>query len=213
MPEEMAQRYDNVLFDVISGLVQAHKLVTSAEGAVPGPTVAALAARMKETKFFGKLLKFGTRVTYFVEHLLQSGMQIPLFRLSCVKVLWRAVDSLVHSVLEAPFIPGHSGDANKFLLDVAASQLANLREDADFQSLNAADKAEVEQLCIEGSVNTFKNDYNALYFQICQALFGPEFEEGAMGDPGSPQPYVLAFLNRYCHRAFFNLALRLFDNL
>lgn len=197
-------KFDNVLFDIISGLSQTSKMAGS--NVVTGPTVNAFATRINEVQLFSKLINFCLRITYFIESLLNSGKIMPLFRLSYIKVLWKDVHTLITSLLEAPFIPTHPNHQKKFLLDISSKLIRDEFTKNELAKGQLSDKQlrEWEQMKIAYCERCFKNEFKDIHLQISKALF-----EAKVADQ---EIYMFGFLNKYCQKQFLNLAMKIFDN-
>lgn len=198
-------RFDNVLFDMISGLSQTSKMTGSNISA--GPTVDAFAQRINEVQLFTKLINFCTRITYFIESLLNAGKTMPLFRISYIKVLWKDVYTLITTFLEAPFIPTHPSHQRKFLLDIAAKLLrdAYIKNGDSMDLLNEKQRKDWEQLQLAHTERRFKNEFKEIRLQISKALFAAQAADQDI--------YMFGFLNKYCQKQFLNLAVKIFDQL
>jgi len=55
-------------------------------------------------------------MTQFIEFRLEKGENIPIFRLSYLKVMWRDIRMLIQQLLSPSFLP-NDPELNKFLLD------------------------------------------------------------------------------------------------
>ena len=119
----MFAKFDNILFDMISGLSETLKMTGSDK--MPAPTIDAFAKRIVEVELFKKLFNFATDITIFVERLLKEGFKIPLFRISYLKVLWKDIHSLILTFMDLPYIPRQraTSEHNNFILSFASKRM------------------------------------------------------------------------------------------
>jgi len=86
--KELNEEYDNVMFNVISGLFQTNKLFQSY---LPGSFISGLIKSINQLNFPKVMVSFAIRITQHLEDRLQKGEKIPLFRISYIKVMWRDI--------------------------------------------------------------------------------------------------------------------------
>ena len=145
-------------------------------------------------QLFAKLINFCTRITYFIESLLNSGKTMPLFRLSYIKVLWKDVYTLITSLLEAPFIPTHPSHQKKFLLDIATKLIRDeyTANERTMTTFNDKQLRDWEHLKMAHAERRFKNEFKEIHLQISKALFEAK--------AGGQDIYMFGFLNKYCQK-------------